>query len=217
MLTLISLAGICVAAVVVIAIVLAVLSVPFMIIMGILPWLLTGEDSGRLHGDVDLSARAEEMGRIREVLTGMGLYQKAGDSRFLFCNRTRADHGLELWVGEVPVNIAPFTPAAGGLRQRNFLLSREAGFDALMTATVEGMALEDFVTESTLPDGRRVLTQTAESVRAEKECSGREKDRADLRQLDKLGFDTARYERVRYPIQTMWIETVTRNFSPTER
>lgn len=183
---------------------------------GILPWLLTGEDSGRLHGDVDLSAEAGEMERIRAVLTGMGLYRRAGDSRFLSCNRTGADHGLEVWVGEVPVNIAPFTPIAGGIVQRNFLLQREAGFDALMTATVEGMALEDFVTESVLPDGRRVLTQTVESVRAEKECSGREKDRADLRQLEKLGFDAARYGRVKGPLQNMWLETVTRNFSPTE-
>lgn len=83
-----------------------------------------------------------------------------------------------------------------------------------MTATVEGVALEDFVTESALPDGRRLLTQTVEPVRAEKECSGRKKDRGDLRQLDKLGFDAARYTRVKGPLQNMWLETVTRNTPP---
>ena len=48
---------------------------------GILPWLLLGEDSGRLHGDADLLAQLEEMPAIREALAGLGLYQRAGDSR----------------------------------------------------------------------------------------------------------------------------------------
>ena len=66
---------------------------------GLAPWLASGRDSGRLHGDVDFSVRLRDMPAVREWLAGEGLYDRALDSLDLACNASRADFGV---VGGVP-------------------------------------------------------------------------------------------------------------------
>ena len=48
---------------------------------GILPWLLLGEDSGRLHGDADLLARLEEKGCVTREKQGRGYLYTAALTR----------------------------------------------------------------------------------------------------------------------------------------
>lgn len=175
---------------------------------GILPWLLLGEDSGRLHGDADLLARLEEMSAVREALAGLGLYQREGDSRLFSCNRTGEDYGQEVLVEGIPVHVTPFIVTEGRLIQRSFFRNRAEGWDILLRAEAEGVASEDYVERRTLPDGRHLGTLTLDVVRAAKERTGREKDRTDLQALSRLPFSPERYARVAGPVGGMRVEAI---------
>ena len=35
---------------------------------GIVPWILSGNDSGRKHGDIDIVVEKDDMGTVREFL-----------------------------------------------------------------------------------------------------------------------------------------------------
>lgn len=176
---------------------------------GIVPWLLSGRDSGRTHGDVDLVVNVEQMDAVRDFLKRGGYYREEMDSRFLPCNRARLDHGMEALIDGIPVNFAPFEREGDGLVQRNFALKAIAGSDALLSAVIRGISVDDYVTTCSLPDGGQIGAYTLEVVRAAKERSDREKDRADLREVGRIGVDRARYERVKAPIQNMEIRVTT--------
>ena len=92
--------------------------------------------------------------------------------------------------------------------QRSFFRNRAEGWDILLRAEAEGMALEDYVERRTLPDGRRLGALTLEVVRAAKERTGREKDRTDLQALSRLPFSPERYARVAGPVGSMRVEAV---------
>lgn len=171
---------------------------------GLVPWLLVGEDSGRLHGDVDVAVAAGDIGRVRSWAQRNGFWCEEGDSRFLACNKDGADHGFEALVEGVRVSVTPFRATDdGGIEQRSFSLVATAGFDALLTGTMANIALDDYLCRRVLPDGREVGIETPETVRAAKEASGREKDVHDLRALASVACDEERYRRVKGPIEAM--------------
>lgn len=150
---------------------------------GLAPWLASGRDSGRLHGDVDFSVRLRDMPAVREWLAGEGLYDRALDSLDLACNASRADFGVHAIVGGVPVSFCPFSFDGGALIQRNAALRRFEGFDALFEARIPGIAEGDFVETRRLPSVGAVGFSTLEACRAAKGASGRPKDAADIGEL----------------------------------
>lgn len=166
---------------------------------GLVPWLVSGRDSGRLHGDVDFSVRLRDMPAVREWLVGEGLYDRALDSLDLACNMSRVDFGVHAIVGGVPVSFCPFSFVVGDLVQRNAALGRLEGFDALFEARIPGIAEEDFVETRHLPPVGAVGFSTLEACRAAKGASNRRKDIADIGEIDRIGFDAARLERVESP------------------
>lgn len=175
---------------------------------GIVPWLLSGADSGRLHGDLDVVVQMEHMPFIRAYLQEKGYYRAALDSQNLAFNKARQDYGVEAVIQTVPVSFGPFEVCGTGIMQRNFALERFGGFDALFTAVMEGIVPADYITHYTLKNGLRIGAYTLEAVRAAKENTGREKDLQDLREIERIGFDQARYERVKPSMQTMRVEYI---------
>lgn len=173
---------------------------------GIVPWLLSGKDSGRQHGDIDLVVKMDDMDHIRRYLKKHGLYGEESDSRFLSCNKGHADHGVEVFFHQIPINFAPFERVGGDIIQRNFSLERFTGFDALMTATITNLAVEDYITTYRLDDGTVIGAYTLETVLAAKEQSDREKDRIDRMEIASIGIDRRRYARVKPAIQSMKID-----------
>lgn len=170
---------------------------------GLVPWLLTGADSGRLHGDVDVTMELADLDRVRAWAQRNGFWREEGDSRSLPCNRDGADHGFEADVEGVRVSMTPFEATGDGIVQRSFSFADTAGFDALLTGTMAHLAREDYTCRHTLGDGREVGMETLEVLRAAKETNGRDKDALDLRELDKIGYDEERYRRVRGSVETM--------------
>lgn len=172
---------------------------------GLVPWVLGGGDSGRPHGDVDFSVRLEGMPAVRAWLEAEGLYDPALDSRLLACNAAGEDFGVHARVDGVLASFAPFFPRGGALVQRNAQHRAFAGYDALLEASIEGLAEEDFVEERMLPDGTRAGVSTVEACRASKLASDRPKDLADIAELDRLGWNEARMERVAAAFATMQV------------
>lgn len=163
---------------------------------GLVPWMTSGCDSGRPHGDVDFSVRLADMPAVREWLAREGLYDRALDSLDLPCNAPRADFGVHAFVGGVPVSFCPFHFDGGALVQRNAALARFEGFDALFEARIPGIFEGDFVEVRELPGMGAVGVSTLESCRAAKAASGRPKDERDIAEMDRMGCDGARLARV---------------------
>lgn len=164
---------------------------------GLVPWVASGRESGRLHGDVDLSVRLADMPAVRTWLVAEGLYDAALDSLRLPCNAGFGDFGIHAVVDGALVSFCPFFFAAdGGLHQRNAALKAADGFDALLEATASGIAESDFVEERVLPDGVRIGCATLEACRAAKAASGREKDAHDIAEIDRIGIDAGRCARI---------------------
>ncbi|WP_139650621.1 hypothetical protein [Raoultibacter phocaeensis] len=170
---------------------------------GLVPWIISGNDSGRCHDDVDFSVRAADMPAVRSWLAMRGFYDETLDSLNLECNSSRADFGVHAVVDSVMVSFAPFSIENGALEQRNALHASFAGYDALLLATAAGLEEDDFVEMRELPDGSRVGMSTIEAVRAAKVATDREKDLADLAELDRIGYDADRFARVAAAFATM--------------
>ncbi|OUO89405.1 hypothetical protein B5F40_10990 [Gordonibacter sp. An230] len=163
---------------------------------GLVPWVLSGRDSGRLHGDIDFSVRLENMPDVRAWLVREGLHDLALDSRHAPCNVDGEDHGAHARIDGVLASFCPFFFRDGALVQRNAEQRAFAGYDALFEATVPGLVETDFVEVRELPGCGRVGLATLEACRAAKVASGRPKDLADIAELDRLGYDEGRMERV---------------------
>lgn len=163
---------------------------------GLVPWVVSGRDSGRLHGDVDLAVRAEDMPAVRAWLAEREPSVAVFDSLDLPCNVAHADYGLYAIIDGVPVSFCPFTIDGGVLCQRSATFTQLEGFDALFEARASGIAMEDFVEQRVLPNGVVVGTATLETCRAAKASSAREKDAVDIAELDRLGCDPVRLARM---------------------
>lgn len=170
---------------------------------GLVPWIVSGLDSGRQHGDVDLAVRAKDMPAVRTWLAGREPRVAVLDSLDLPCNAARADYGLCAIIDGVPVSFCPFTIDDGVLCQRSATFARLEGFDALFEARASGVAIEDFIERRVLPSGKAVGMATLEACRAAKASSDREKDAVDIGELDRLGYDPARFARMTTAFERM--------------
>ena len=175
---------------------------------GLVPWVASGRDSGKLHGDVDLSARLADMPAVRGWLAREGLYDRSLDSLDLACNPSRADFGIHAFVDGTPVSFCPFFSEGSTLVQRNAALARLDGFDALFEARIPGIAEEDFVETREVPGAGRVGASTLEACRAAKTATGRQKDARDVAEIDRLGCDAERLARVERAFAGMSVECV---------
>lgn len=177
---------------------------------GIVPWVLSDGQSGRKHSDIDIVVEKNDMGIIREYLKSMGYYQSEMDSMCLAFNNGQHDYGVEVFIDKIPVNFAPYEVDGNNIIQRNFSLESLAGFDALLTATLENIQVDDYVTFYTLKNKLKIGAYTLEAVQATKEKTNREKDCIDLQEIKKIGINLNRYNRIKQSIQNMKISFITK-------
>lgn len=172
---------------------------------GAVPWLLTGRNSGRLHGDLDVVVRLEDMPLLRRFLQDQGWYRPDWDSRSLPCNLDGADYGLQALTAGVPVNFAPFLSSGANLIQRNFTLASQAGFDSMITAVMGGLSASDYAVLSPAPGAGMVGTLSPEVVRRPKSAPPRIGTCPIWRHWPPCPFDPARYRRVKEAVSGMQI------------
>jgi len=175
---------------------------------GIVPWILSDRNSNRKHSDIDVVVENCNMELIREYLKNEGYYQKEMDSRFLAINNNQVDYGIEVLINGVPVNFAPFEVDGDSIIQKNFSIKALVGYDALMKATMKNIAVEDYITTYLLKSGIELGSYTLEAVKAAKESSDRTKDKIDLCEIEKIGINQERYNRIKSSIQNMQIECI---------
>lgn len=176
---------------------------------GLVPWVASGRSSSRMHGDIDFSVPIEAMPVVRKWLAETGLYDGALDSLNLKCNATRADYGVHAFIDGTLVSFCPFYFGGGcTLHQRNVSLTCADGFEALFAADAEGIDESDYIEQRVLPDGEKIGCATLEACRAAKVCSNRSKDRIDIAEIDRLGYNEQRFERLRPAFEAMAIRCV---------
>ena len=140
--------------------------------------------------------RLGDMPAVRAWLAAEDLYDPALDSLSLGCSEGHGDFGAHAVVDGVLVSFCPFYFENGELHQRNAALAATDGFDALLEATVPGVAEGDLFEVRALSGGAVIGCAALEAVRAAKVASGREKDAHGIAEIDRLGYDPARYARV---------------------
>jgi len=75
---------------------------------GTVPYLLSGRDSGRTHGDIDIMVKKEDMPAIRDFLVKSGLYQPENDSLNLEGKKDDIDYGVSLVSDGFPIEFYPY-------------------------------------------------------------------------------------------------------------
>ncbi len=170
---------------------------------GIAPWLVSKNDSERKHSDIDLLVAIENMPKIREFLLKHNLYDAALDS-LSYDDAEMIDYGVDTYIDGLPIGFYPYERTRDGIIiQRSFTPTEIDGKKDLKTKEIPDMEITDYLAKTTLPNGRPIGISGLEVIKASKEKTGREKDVHDIKEIDRIGYDANRYERVKSSINNM--------------
>lgn len=155
---------------------------------GLVPWVISGEDSHRLHSDIDFVVPLSEMETVRTFLKEQRLYDQTHDSLFLPCNQEKIDFGTEIFLDDLPVSFTPFFAENNNLFQRDFTTADFSTKDSLVTLCLPNLTPEDYITAYALPDGQKLYCNSLEFVYTKKNRKNRAKDQADLQKMKQIGL-----------------------------
>lgn len=177
---------------------------------GTVPYLVSGTVSGRAHSDIDVIADLRDMGMVRRYLKEAGLYDDALDTMTFAYNKEKKDYGINCVIDGISVNFAPFEAADNRLIQRNFLIKKKDGMDALAAVSMENLQLEEctaaFSVEQTV-----VWCYRLEMIKLMKEKSNKAKDKTDIKIIDDFGYDQAIYEQLKEKTENMKFKVIPKN------
>lgn len=171
---------------------------------GIVPWLVSNTDSGRQHGDIDLICSQEDMELVRKCLRERNLYNEELDSLNYEQDGEKVDYGVDTYIRGVPVGFYPFEYRNGVIIQRSFSPEFVDGKRDLKVKRISGISLEDYITETKLDNGNSIGINTLEIIKATKAMALRGKDITDIKQIDKIGINKERYDRVLNSVMNMY-------------
>lgn len=170
---------------------------------GIVPWLVSKRDSKRNHGDIDFIVSEENMPKVRRFLIENNLYEPSLDS-LNYEEANSIDYGVDTFIDSIPIGFYPFEQGEDGLIiQRSFTPNEIEGRKDLKVKKIPMMELNDYLSITTLPNSREIGISSLEVVKASKELVGREKDMYDIKEIDRIGYNSKRYERVKKSIENM--------------
>lgn len=163
---------------------------------GLVPWVISGEDSNRLHSDIDFVVPLSEMEAVRAFLKEQGLYDKNHDSLFLPCNKEKVDFGTEIFLDGLPISFTPFLEENNSIFQRDFTTADFSTKDSLVTLSLPNLSPEDYITAYALPDGQKLCCTSLEFVYAKKSRKNRPKDQGDLLKMKQIGLKESRLKHI---------------------
>jgi len=155
---------------------------------GLAPWVISGENSNRLHRDIDFVVPLSEMETVRTFLKDQGLYDQTHDSLFLSCNQEKIDFGTEVFLDGLPVSFTPFFEENNNLYQRDFTTADFSTKDSLVPPSLPNLSPEDYITAYALSDGQKLYCTSLEFVYAKKSRKNRPKDQGDLQKMKQIGL-----------------------------
>lgn len=156
---------------------------------GLAPWVISGENSNRLHSDIDFVVPLSEMETVRTFLKEQGLYDQTHDSLFLSCNQEKIDFGTEVFLDGLPVSFTPFFEENNNLYQRDFTTADFSTKDSLVILCLPNLSPEDYITAYALSDGQKLYCTSLEFVYAKKSRKNRPKDQGDLQKMKQNGLN----------------------------
>ena len=171
---------------------------------GIVPWIVSNKDSGRQHGDIDIICKQEDMDLIRLLLKEKNLYHEDMDSLNYEQEGQTIDYGVDTVIRDIPVGFYPYEYKDGTIIQRSFSPNFVGGKRDLKVKRISGLNLDDYLTQVELADGQKLGISTLEVIKATKSMVLRGKDIQDIKQIDRIGIDKERYERVFNAVKNMY-------------
>lgn len=170
---------------------------------GIVPWLVSKKDSKRNHSDIDLLVLQENMLKVRKFLRKYNLYDASLDS-LNYEDAEMVDYGVDTCISGIPVGFYPYEQISDELIvQRSFSSTDVSGRKDLKVKEIPNMKVTDYLAKTTLPNGSVIGISSLEVVKVTKEKAGREKDIYDIKEINRIGYDADRYERVKSSINNM--------------
>lgn len=170
---------------------------------GIVPWLISGNNSNRKHDDLDLLVSKENMPIVRDFLIKHNLYNASLDS-LNYEDAEMVDYGVDTYIDNIPVGFYPYEKMIdGSIVQRSFSLAEIDHKKDLKVKKIPNMAITDYLSTATLQNGTIIGISSLEVIRVTKALVGREKDIYDIKEIDRIGYDFYKYERVKHSIDNM--------------
>ena len=174
---------------------LSVLQGRFYVAGGLVPWLITNRDSGRMHSDIDVVVAQPDMPLFRYEMQRHSYYNSATDARCVW-PQLRHDYGFDVVIDGVTVNIAPFESVPAGIVQRNATYTGIGDSAAYVSLLIPRLTVSEYVTHSRWYDLSLLGHYPLALVYATKRITKRPKDVHDCIELDRLGLhpdDILRY------------------------
>ena len=138
------------------------------------------------------------------------LYELKADSKEFDYNKEKIDYGVNCIINGITVNFAPFEIVNNNMIQRNFLSKQSNGINALVTATIEDLKLEEcstiFVIEQV-----EVRTYSLEMVKLMKEKSNKAKDKIDIEIINEYGYNKEKYNDLKIKTYDMKFKIYPKN------
>ena len=187
---------------------------------GIVPWIITDTDSGRLHGDIDIICKQEDMQFVRDKLKEYGLYNELMDSMY-YDHKDGLDYGVDTNISGVPVGFYPYEVKTvkkidengqfvdtDMIIQRSFtppfvegkLSGSREDKPELKVKNMPNLLESDYYSEASI-DGIPFKHTSLELLKARKQKIAKEtyrngKDLKDIEQIDKIGTDPEKQARI---------------------
>ncbi len=163
---------------------------------GCVPYILMDEDSNRLHDDIDLICKEENISDVRSAFQKLGMYKSDWDSRKH--TDDDKDYGFEFEIDGLPIGVYPYSVVEEGIVQRSF----DPYTKECKTSLFPNMKEEDFVKPYKSRDGRIYKTLSLEVLARTKMEVNREKDMHDLSVIKHCsGFNPDKAIEMELPIR----------------
>lgn len=178
------------------------------IVGGTVPYLVSQKESDRDHSDIDIIVRQEDMPAVREYSKRENLPNV--DSLDLSYNKGHIDYGIDVEIDGITVNFAPYEIDRDTVVQRNFLLKRSCGIDALAEISIRHVDMNMLLGKTSI-NGTVVQTYRLEMVKIMKERSKKKKDAIDIRVIDEFGYDEQHYSALKERLKDMKFTIICKN------
>lgn len=166
---------------------------PIFIAGGTVPYLLLGEDSGRLHDDIDTLVDLKDIHELRRIFKKTPYYKEEWDS--LTHVKDGNDYGFELDVDGVPVGIYPFIDDDDTILQYTY----DPYTHECKIKRIPERKRENYVKTYTSTDGHTYRTMALEYIKKSKDKVGRGKDLKDASKIEEYGYDEELYSQIELP------------------
>lgn len=157
-------------------------NIPVYFCGGIVPYLLLNQNSNRLHDDIDIITKLENMPKLREIFKKTEFYIGKYDS-MMHINE-EIDYGFMINVDGVPVGIYPYTYEENTLRQYSF----NPYNTRCKIKEIHLKELSDYLMTYKSVNGTIYNTMSLEYIKKTKEELNREKDIIDIKKIEETNL-----------------------------